>query len=163
MEAVQVSARELSPELAHNLLLPGVVDELEPKQTRLEAAQRAAARLAVRGAEVDARNRYNYTALHMAVRHYWELRDNRNIIALLVGRGADIEAKDYYGRTPLRLAIMRKHVKETEELVKLGASVENAKITTKSDYYDDMEFEDGMNHICIAAAIAQGKLLQGLD
>jgi hypothetical protein len=51
------------------------------------------------GAEIDAVNEADFTALHGAA-----FRGLNEVIELLVKRGANIDARDYRGRTPYRLA-----------------------------------------------------------
>ena len=51
------------------------------------------------GADVDAVNEGDFTALHGAA-----FRGLNEVIQILVDRGADINARDYRGRTPFRIA-----------------------------------------------------------
>jgi ankyrin repeat protein len=60
--------------------------------------------LIANGADVNARERYNRTALHFAA-----LTGNLDVVELLIANGADILAKDVDNLTPLDNAISSKH------------------------------------------------------
>ncbi len=66
---------------------------------RLPAAEDAVKLLLDAGADVNAVNEGDFTALHAAA-----YRGLNEVIRILVERGANINARDYRGRTPYRLA-----------------------------------------------------------
>ena len=67
--------------------------------TRLPAAEEAVTLLLDAGADVNAVNEADFTALHGAA-----YRGLNEVIQILVERGAGINARDFRGRTPYRLA-----------------------------------------------------------
>lgn len=67
--------------------------------TRLPAAEEAVKLLLDAGADVNAVNEADFTALHGAA-----YRGLNEVIQILVEHGANINARDYRGRTPYRLA-----------------------------------------------------------
>ena len=66
---------------------------------RSRGAEAAVRVLLEAGAEIDAVNEADFTALHGAA-----YRGLNEVVEYLVARGADIDARDYRGRTPYRLA-----------------------------------------------------------
>ena len=66
---------------------------------RSRGAEAAVRVLLEAGAELDAVNEADFTALHGAA-----YRGLNEVVAYLVAQGADIDARDYRGRTPYRLA-----------------------------------------------------------
>jgi ankyrin repeat protein len=71
----------------------------EPRGVKSETAEQAVALLIERGANVNAVNEADFTALHGAA-----FRGNNEIIEYLVTQGAEIDARDFRGRTPYRIA-----------------------------------------------------------
>src|SRR5207244_5324984 len=67
--------------------------------TRLPAAEEAVKLLLDAGADVNAVNEADFTALHGAA-----YRGLNEVIQILVEHGANINARDYRGRTPYRIA-----------------------------------------------------------
>jgi hypothetical protein len=63
------------------------------------SAEEAVSLLLQAGADVNARNEADFTALHGAA-----FRGLNEVIEVLVGHGADIDARDFRGRTPYRVA-----------------------------------------------------------
>ena len=117
------------------------------------------------GAEVNAHDAPdNQTALHLAVTARYRHDDYiGEMIDLLVKRGAEIEAKDKNGATPLTLAILGHKVPDIGELVKHGASVENAKQCNCPPRLNDWarlscakRFENAMRHVNVGREIAWG-------
>jgi ankyrin repeat protein len=66
---------------------------------RSVSAEKAVAVLLDAGADINAVNEANFTALHGAA-----FRGLNEVIKILVDRGANINARDFRGRTPYRLA-----------------------------------------------------------
>jgi len=96
----------------------------KPRGTRSPGAEEAVKLLVEAGANVNARNEADFTALHGAA-----FRGLNEVIEFLVAHGADIDARDYRGRTPFRIAEGAKQSfqfqawPETAELLKrLGAN-----------------------------------------
>ena len=71
-----------------------------------------------RGADVNAKNFYDRTALMYAVEGRYQ-----QIIALLLANGADINAQDKYGSTPLMWAIERGYTDIVNFLIQRGANL----------------------------------------
>ena len=95
----------------------------EPRGIRSQTAEQAVKVLLDAGAEINAVNEADFTALHGAA-----FRGLNEVVQYLVERGANINARDFKGRTPYRLAEGSKQSfqfqswPETAELfVKLGA------------------------------------------
>ncbi|MCY4638674.1 MAG: ankyrin repeat domain-containing protein [Acidobacteria bacterium] len=71
----------------------------EPRGVRSESAEAAVRILREAGADIDAANEADFTALHGAA-----YRGLNEVIEYLVAEGADIDARDFRGRTPYRIA-----------------------------------------------------------
>ena len=71
----------------------------EPRGVRSESAEAAVRILLGAGADIDAANEADFTALHGA-----SFRGLNEVIEYLVAEGADIDARDFRGRTPYRIA-----------------------------------------------------------
>ncbi|MEO2199031.1 MAG: ankyrin repeat domain-containing protein, partial [bacterium] len=71
----------------------------EPRGTRSPSAEQAVQVLVEAGADVNAVNEADFTALHGAA-----LRGLNEVIAYLVERGAAVDARDFRGRTAFRMA-----------------------------------------------------------
>jgi ankyrin repeat protein len=91
---------------------------------RSTSAEAAVTMLLDAGADINAKNEADYTALHGAA-----LRGLNEVIKILVDRGANINARDYRGRTAFRMAEGSKQsfqfqaYSETAEFIKsLGAN-----------------------------------------
>lgn len=70
-----------------------------------------------RGADVNARGRYQQTPLFKAAE-----RGNAEIVKILLDRGADLKVKDtFYGATPLTWALDKEHVEVIRALLEKGA------------------------------------------
>ena len=70
-----------------------------------------------RGADVDARGRYQQTPLFKAAE-----RGNAEIVKLLLERGADVKVKDtFYGATPLTWALDKERVEVIRALLEKGS------------------------------------------
>lgn len=69
------------------------------------------------GADVNATDGYNSTALHLASK----FNPSTEITNALIRNGADIEAKDVLGKTPLEYAILHGNNNVVKELYDLGA------------------------------------------
>lgn len=67
--------------------------------------------LVKRGANVNAKNKFNYTPLHKAVFNFVEgkrkEKDCKKILDLLISNGANLNAQDNNGNTPLMTAIQK--------------------------------------------------------
>lgn len=70
-----------------------------PRAHRSESAENAVKLLLEHGADINAVNEAEFTALHGAA-----FRGLNEVVQLLVERGANIDARDFRGRTPYRLA-----------------------------------------------------------
>jgi ankyrin repeat protein len=71
----------------------------EPRGVRSESAEAAVRILLEAGADINAANEADFTALHGAA-----FRGLNEVIEYLVAEGADIDARDFRGRTPYRVA-----------------------------------------------------------
>ena len=71
----------------------------QPRGVRSPTAEAAVRLLMEAGADVDATNEADFTALHGAT-----FRGLNEVIEYLVAQGADIDARDFRGRTPYRMA-----------------------------------------------------------
>ena len=71
----------------------------KPRGTRSPGAEEAVKILVEAGADVNARNEADFTALHGAA-----FRGLNEVIEYLVAHGAEINARDYRGRTAFRIA-----------------------------------------------------------
>ena len=71
----------------------------QPRGVRSPTAEAAVRLLVEAGADVDATNEADFTALHGAT-----FRGLNEVIEYLVAQGADIDARDFRGRTPYRMA-----------------------------------------------------------
>ena len=71
----------------------------EPRGVRSESAEAAVRILLEAGADINATNEADFTALHGAA-----YRGLNEVIEYLVSEGADIDARDFRGRTPYRIA-----------------------------------------------------------
>ena len=71
----------------------------QPRGVRSPTAEAAVRLLVGAGADVNATNEADFTALHGAT-----FRGLNEVIEYLVARGADIDARDFRGRTPYRMA-----------------------------------------------------------
>ena len=77
-------------------------------------------RLAINfGADLEAKNNYGLTPLHLASR-----LNHIEIAKLLIDRGADLEAKTNGGWTPLHLASDNNNIETAKLLIERGADVE---------------------------------------
>jgi ankyrin repeat protein len=70
-----------------------------------------------KGADVNARGRGDYTALHNA-------RESIEIMRLLLANGADIEARQEHGATPLACVAYSGHIEAARLLIEHGADIE---------------------------------------
>ena len=96
----------------------------QPRAARAQNAEEAVTVLLAAGADVNASNEADFTALHGAA-----YRGLNEVVQILVENGADINARDFRGRTPFRLAEGSKQAfafqawPETADLLKsLGAN-----------------------------------------
>ena len=71
----------------------------EPRGVRSQSAEAAVRVLLEAGADINATNEADFTALHGAA-----YRGLNEVIEYLVAAGADIDARDFRGRTPYRIA-----------------------------------------------------------
>lgn len=71
-----------------------------------------------KGADVNLRNRMNWTPLHTAIQNR-----RQALIELLIAKGADINAKDNRGQTPLHVAVNTSQKDAVELLIAKGADV----------------------------------------
>jgi ankyrin repeat protein len=71
----------------------------KPRGTRSPGAEEAVKTLVEAGADVNAVNEADFTALHAAA-----FRGLNEVIEYLVAHGANINARDFRGRTPFRIA-----------------------------------------------------------
>ena len=71
----------------------------EPRGIRSQSAESAVRVLLEAGADINATNEADFTALHGAA-----YRGLNEVIEYLVAEGADIDARDFRGRTPYRIA-----------------------------------------------------------
>ena len=71
------------------------------------------------GADVNSKDWYGYTPLHIAAARNSPIE----IAELLIANGADVNAKDYFGSTPLHSAVSEGHKEIAKLLVAAGADV----------------------------------------
>jgi hypothetical protein len=115
--------RKLCLLLALALFLPLTVaaqDKQKLNEDLWEAVRRgdapAVKTLLDKGADVNARGRYQMTPLFKAAE-----RGNAEIVRLLLERGADVNIKDtFYGATPLTWALDKSHVEVVRALIEKG-------------------------------------------
>ena len=114
-----------TPLMAASGLGRGTYTPAESRGVRSETAEHAVTLLIEHGANVNAVNEADFTALHGAA-----FRGNNEIIEYLVAQGADLDVRDFRGRTPYRIAEGAKQSfqfqtwPETAELLaQLGANV----------------------------------------
>jgi len=77
-----------------------------------------AQQLISKGADVNTRNRINWTPLHTAV-----INRKQAFVELLISKGADLNAKDNRGQTPLHVAVNTNQKEVVELLIAKGADV----------------------------------------
>jgi len=81
--------------------------------------------LVKRGANVNAKNKFNYTPLHKAVFNFVEdkrkEKDCEKILNLLISKGANLDAQDNNGNSPLINAVQK--IAPTKILIAKGADV----------------------------------------
>lgn len=82
----------------------------------IEGAQTVAKSLVGHGAQIDARNAYGLTALHVAAKS-----GNVDMVIWLIEAGADIQARDLEGHTPLLLAAREGQIATLTTLKSSGA------------------------------------------
>ena len=114
-----------TPLMAASGLGRGTYTPAEARGVKSETAEQAVKLLMEHGANVNAANEADFTALHGAA-----FRGNNEIIEYLIAQGADINARDFRGRTAYRIAEGAKQSfqfqtwPETAELLaQLGANV----------------------------------------
>ena len=112
-----------TPFMAAAGLGPATYTPREPRGVRATSSEHAVRLLHEAGADINAVNEANFTALHGAA-----FRGMNEVIEYLVANGADIDARDFRGRTAYRMAEGSKQSfqfqtwPETAELLKqLGA------------------------------------------
>ncbi|WP_341820609.1 ankyrin repeat domain-containing protein [Wolbachia endosymbiont (group A) of Myopa testacea] len=80
-----------------------------------------------RGADVNAKDRGNWTSLHYAA-----MSNNLEVAKLLIERGADVNAKDHYNKTPLHWAAMESSFDVAKLLIERGADTSATDATGKT-------------------------------
>jgi ankyrin repeat protein len=83
---------------------------------------------------INTENKHGATVLMIA-----SVKNNENIVKLLIDKGANVEAKDNYGHTALMYACQNNHITIVKMLIEAGADV-NAKdceYLTARDYSKD--------------------------
>ena len=88
-----------TPFMAAAGLGPATYTPREPRGVRAVSSEQAVRLLHEAGADIDAVNEANFTALHGAA-----FRGMNQVIEYLVANGADIDARDFRGRTAYRMA-----------------------------------------------------------
>ena len=88
-----------TPLMAAAGLGPATYTPREPRGVRARSSERAVEFLHRAGADINATNEANFTALHGAA-----FRGMNEVIEYLVENGADIDARDFRGRTAYRMA-----------------------------------------------------------
>ena len=88
-----------TPLMAAAGLGPATYTPREPRGVRARSSERAVEFLHRAGADINAVNEANFTALHGAA-----FRGMNEVIEYLVENGADIDARDFRGRTAYRMA-----------------------------------------------------------
>ena len=88
-----------TPLMAAAGLGPSTYTPTEARGLRSPGGEEAVRVLLAAGADINAVNEADFTALHGAA-----FRGLNEIVGILVEHGADIDARDYRGRTPYRLA-----------------------------------------------------------
>jgi len=89
-------------------------------------AEEAVKLLVEAGADVNASNEADFTALHAAVFRGWN-----EVVEYLVKQGANINARDYRGRTPYRLAEGAKQSFQFQEWPETAKLLERLGANTK--------------------------------
>jgi ankyrin repeat protein len=93
-------------------------------ESRNPGCKTVAELLLAKGANVNARNRYGETPLHLAIMH-----STKDMVELLLANRADVNAKDIFGNTPLHNAACKGDKDIVELLLKYKAD-----INTKSGF-----------------------------
>ena len=88
-----------TPFMAAAGLGPATYTPRQPRGVRAVSSEEAVRILHEAGADINATNEANFTALHGAT-----FRGLNEVIEYLVAEGADIDARDFRGRTPYRMA-----------------------------------------------------------
>ena len=88
-----------TPFMAAAGLGPATYTPRQPRGVRAVSSEAAVRLLHEAGADINATNEANFTALHGAA-----FRGMNEVIEYLVARGADIDARDFRGRTAYRMA-----------------------------------------------------------
>jgi len=88
-----------TPFMASAGLGPATYTPREPRGVPAPSSEEAVMLLLDNGAEINAVNEADFTALHGAA-----MRGMNEVIEYLVAQGADIDVRDFRGRTPYRLA-----------------------------------------------------------
>jgi ankyrin repeat protein len=129
--------------LAAACTLVAACDKNTPLMDKVVAGDKAAvSALIAKGADVNARNNYGWTALSHAAR-----AGNAELVKLLLAHGADVNARDQSGWTPLMRAAMKGHVDVVRVLLEHGAAV------------NDQEKEEGWTALHWAAARGHGQVV----
>jgi ankyrin repeat protein len=117
-------------------VLVAACDKNTPLMDKVVAGDKAGvSALIAKGADVNARNNYGWTALSHAAR-----AGNAELVKLLLAHGADVNARDQSGWTALMRAAMKGHVDVVRVLLEHGAAV------------NDQEKEEGWTALHWAAA-----------
>lgn len=118
-------------------------DKNTPLMDKVVAGDRAAvSAMIAKGADVNARNNYGWTALSHAA-----LIGNTELVKLLLAHGADVNAHDQSGWTPLMRAAMKGHAAVVKVLLQHGATV------------NDKEKNEGWTALHWAAARGHDKVV----
>jgi ankyrin repeat protein len=105
--------------LAAGCALTAACDKNTPLMDKVVAGDTAAvSALIAKGADVNAKNNYGWTALSHAAR-----AGNAELVKLLLAHGADVNARDGSGWTPLMRAAMKGHAEAVRVLLEHGALV----------------------------------------
>ena len=137
-----------TPFMAAAGLGPATYTPREPRGVRAPSSEQAVRLLLESGAEINAVNEADFTALHGAA-----MRGMNEVIEYLIAEGANIDARDFRGRTPYRLAEGSKQSfqfqtwPETAELLaNLGANTKLGLPGTIQERLRDMTLVVGQNN-----------------
>jgi len=166
--------------LAVACLALAACDKNTPLMDKVVAGDKAAvSELIAKGADVNAKNNYGWTALSHAAR-----AGNAQLVKLLLEHGADVNSRDQSGWTPLMRAAMKGHVDVVRVLLEHGAEVnvrekgeawtalhwaaarghtEVVKLLLSHGADYSLKTEDGMTPLMLAMKEGNDKVVQALE
>ncbi|CVL11227.1 related to ankyrin 3 [Fusarium proliferatum] len=96
-----------------------------------------------RGANVEAKNQWKETSLHLAAKK----EGNLATMQVLLAYGADVNARDYRGQTPLMLAVTWASIDEIRFLIRQGADATAQDQEGNNSLHKEMEKSKAMSEV----------------